>query len=56
MNLLRYVPAFYARQLDRQLGLIERMVDFLQLDSGLAVPKVPNNTGEYFIVAHFLSF
>ncbi|KAJ7197349.1 hypothetical protein GGX14DRAFT_574141 [Mycena pura] len=43
-------------KLDRQLGLIERMVDFLQLDSGLAVPKVPNNTGEYFIVAHFLSF
>ncbi|KAJ7189353.1 hypothetical protein GGX14DRAFT_580789 [Mycena pura] len=31
-------------KLDRQLGLIERMVDFLQLDSGLAVPKVPNNT------------
>jgi hypothetical protein len=48
--------AFYTRQLDRQLGLIERMITFLQLDSGLAVPKAPNNSGEYLALAYFLSF
>lgn len=53
MNLMRYVLAFYARQLDRQLALIERMVDFIQLDSGLSVPKPPNNTGKYFCLGLF---